>query len=58
MTEATAVPIVASDGVGTVDHLHALRKLPVESVIVGRDLYDGTVELAAALEALEGSQRS
>ena len=58
MAEATAVPIVASGGVGTVDHLHALRKLPVESVIVGRALYDGTVELAAALEAIEGSQRS
>ena len=54
MAEATRVPIVASGGVGTVDHLHALRGLPVEGVIVGRALYDGTVTLHAALAAVEG----
>jgi phosphoribosylformimino-5-aminoimidazole carboxamide ribotide isomerase len=54
MAEATHVPIVASGGVGTVDHLHALRQLPVEGVIVGRALYDGTVTIDEALQAVEG----
>jgi len=48
------VPIVASGGVGTLDHLHALRKIDVEGVIVGRALYDGTVTIEGALAAVEG----
>ena len=54
MAAATQVPIVASGGVGTLDHLHALRKIDVEGVIVGRALYDGTVTIEGALAAVEG----
>lgn len=54
MADATRVPIVASGGVGTAEHLHAVRKLPVEGVIVGRALYDGTVTIEEALAAVEG----
>jgi phosphoribosylformimino-5-aminoimidazole carboxamide ribotide isomerase len=53
MAEATRVPIVASGGVGTIDHLRAIRQLPVSGVIVGRALYDGTVTIEAALDAVE-----
>ncbi len=49
-----AGPIVASGGVGTLEHLHAVRQLPVEGVIVGRALYDGTVTIEGALAAVEG----
>ena len=54
MAEATRVPIVASGGVGTLEHLHAIRSLPVQGAIVGRALYDGTVTIAGALAAVEG----
>lgn len=54
MAEATQVPIVASGGVGTLEHLHAIRGLPVQGAIVGRALYDGTVTIAGALAAVEG----
>jgi len=59
MAEASAVPVIASGGIGTLEHLLSL--LPLESegvsgVIVGRALYDGRVDLAEALQAI-GSGR-
>ncbi len=54
MAEATNVPIIASGGVGTLDHLHALKPLPIEGVIVGRALYDKAFTVEQALEVVEG----
>jgi phosphoribosylformimino-5-aminoimidazole carboxamide ribotide isomerase len=52
----SALPLVASGGVGTLDHLRQLDQLEVEGrrlsgVIVGRALYDGAFTLAQALTA-------
>jgi phosphoribosylformimino-5-aminoimidazole carboxamide ribotide isomerase len=59
MAEASAVPVIASGGIGTLEHLLALLPLEaqgVSGVIVGRALYDGRVDLAEALAAI-GSGR-
>jgi len=56
MCEATDVPIVASGGVGTLEHLRALRELPVQGAIIGRSLYEGAFTIDEALEAFEGGQ--
>jgi phosphoribosylformimino-5-aminoimidazole carboxamide ribotide isomerase len=59
MAEASAVPVIASGGIGTLEHLLSLLPLEVQGVngvIVGRALYDGRVDLAEALEAI-GSGR-
>ncbi|MEB3199626.1 MAG: 1-(5-phosphoribosyl)-5-[(5-phosphoribosylamino)methylideneamino]imidazole-4-carboxamide isomerase [Synechococcaceae cyanobacterium] len=59
MAEASAVPVIASGGIGTLEHLLSLLSLEplgVEGVIVGRALYDGRVDLAEALQAI-GPQR-
>ena len=53
MAQATKVPIVASGGVGTLEHLKELRKLPIQGSIVGRALYEGTMTIEQALETLE-----
>jgi phosphoribosylformimino-5-aminoimidazole carboxamide ribotide isomerase len=56
MAEASAVPVIASGGIGTLEHLLsllALAPLGVEGVIVGRALYDGRVNLAEALQAID-----
>jgi phosphoribosylformimino-5-aminoimidazole carboxamide ribotide isomerase len=49
-------PVIASGGVGTLDHLAALQQAAagtgIEGVIVGRALYDGRVSPAAALALL------
>jgi phosphoribosylformimino-5-aminoimidazole carboxamide ribotide isomerase len=49
LAEAGNVPVIASGGVGNLSHIEALTKLPVWGVIVGRSLYEGTVDLAQAL---------
>jgi phosphoribosylformimino-5-aminoimidazole carboxamide ribotide isomerase len=55
MAEASSVPVIASGGIGALEHLLsllALEPLGVDAVIVGRALYDGRVELAEALQAI------
>lgn len=49
LARAGKVPVIASGGVGHIDHIHALTKLPVWGVIVGRSLYEGTLDLAEAV---------
>ena len=53
LAEATKVPVVSSGGVGTLDHLRVLRKLPLQGAIVGRALYDGAFTISEALAAYE-----
>lgn len=54
MAQSTKVPIVASGGVGTLDHLRALRELPLQGAIVGRAIYENAFTVAAAVAAIEG----
>ncbi|MCC7192967.1 MAG: 1-(5-phosphoribosyl)-5-[(5-phosphoribosylamino)methylideneamino]imidazole-4-carboxamide isomerase [Phycisphaeraceae bacterium] len=50
---ATKVPIVSSGGVGTLDHLRQLRRLPLQGVIVGRALYEGAFTPEEAIRVVE-----
>ncbi len=54
IAEATNVPIVASGGVGTLDHLRALTEVKLQGAIVGRALYDNAFTIDEALAAYEG----
>ena len=49
------LPLVASGGVGTLDHLRAVATLSVAGVIVGRALYTGAVRLEDAIAAVRGA---
>ncbi len=49
LAEAGKVPVIASGGVGDIRHIRLLRKLPIWGVIVGRSLYEGTLDLRQAL---------
>ncbi len=60
IADASAAPVIASGGVGSLDHLQALAALAhpnIEGVIVGRALYDGRVDPAAAIALLALPQR-
>lgn len=46
------VPVVASGGVSKLEHLTQLAEIGCEGAIVGKALYEGAVELPAALEAV------
>lgn len=54
MCDATDVPIVASGGVGTLEHLRELRKLPVQGAIIGKSLYENRFTINDAITAFEG----
>lgn len=49
LAEAGRVPVIASGGVGNIEHIRQLRGLPVWGAIVGRSLYEGTLDLREAI---------
>jgi phosphoribosylformimino-5-aminoimidazole carboxamide ribotide isomerase len=52
LAAATKIPVFASGGVGTLDHLRVLSRLPnVVGAIVGRALYEGVFSLDDAIAA-------
>lgn len=53
MQRATSRPLIASGGVSSLADLRALAALGVEGAIVGKVIYTGGVDLAAAIEAIE-----
>jgi phosphoribosylformimino-5-aminoimidazole carboxamide ribotide isomerase len=55
LAKAGRVPVIASGGVGTIDHIRALVGIGVWGVIVGRSLYEGTVDLREAVTVARGS---
>ena len=55
LARAVAVPVIASGGVSSMDDLLALRADgAIAGAITGRALYDGAIDLAAAVAALRG----
>ncbi len=58
LAAAGKVPVIASGGVGDISHIVRLTSLPVWGVIVGRSLYEGTLDLKAALQAAQQSPPS
>ena len=55
LARAVSIPVIASGGVSSLDDLVALRDTGViDGAISGRALYDGAIDLGAALAALRG----
>ena len=52
MARAVDVPVIASGGVGSIDDVRALARLPIEGIITGKALYDGQLDLAEAIRAV------
>jgi phosphoribosylformimino-5-aminoimidazole carboxamide ribotide isomerase len=50
IAQAGNVPVIASGGVGSIDHIAQLAKLPIWGAIVGRSLYEGKLDLAQAIK--------
>lgn len=56
LAAAVAIPVIASGGVASMTDLIALRDTGlIAGAISGRALYDGTIDLAAAIQALKPS---
>jgi phosphoribosylformimino-5-aminoimidazole carboxamide ribotide isomerase len=48
LARATSIEVIASGGVGSLDHIAALRDAGIPAVVVGRALYDGKFSVADA----------
>ncbi|GJL65680.1 MAG: 1-(5-phosphoribosyl)-5-[(5-phosphoribosylamino) me thylideneamino] imidazole-4-carboxamide isomerase [Nitrospirales bacterium] len=57
VTSLTALPLIASGGVTNVSDIHAIKNIEphVFGMIIGKALYEGTIELSAALQAASRS---
>ena len=53
LTEAGKVKVIASGGVGSIEHIREVKKTGCWGCIVGRSLYEGTVKLDEALRVAE-----
>jgi phosphoribosylformimino-5-aminoimidazole carboxamide ribotide isomerase len=51
LRDAVSVPVIASGGVTTVGDVQRLAELKLAGCIIGRALYEGRIELGAALQA-------
>jgi phosphoribosylformimino-5-aminoimidazole carboxamide ribotide isomerase len=51
VSDRVDVPVIASGGVGTLDHIRSLVPTGAEAVVVGRALYEGMFALSEAIEA-------
>jgi phosphoribosylformimino-5-aminoimidazole carboxamide ribotide isomerase len=49
LIQSLKIPVIASGGVSSLEHLLKLRKIGAEGAIIGRALYTGDLDLAAAL---------
>lgn len=57
LAASVSIPVIASGGVSSLDDLAALKAsgAPLDGVICGRALYEGRIDLAAALALLEAA---
>jgi phosphoribosylformimino-5-aminoimidazole carboxamide ribotide isomerase len=53
MVGKTNLPIIASGGISSLEHLKRLAELGVEGAIVGRALYTGDIDLGEALRCIQ-----
>ena len=58
MATALDIPLIASGGITRIDDVRAVAELAplgVEGLIIGRALYEGTVDLVEAIAVARGS---
>lgn len=65
IAEAAGIPVIVSGGMGTMDDCAAVHRAchayadgarpPIEGVIIGKALYEGSIDLAAAVSLYQGA---
>lgn len=53
LSASSSIAVIAAGGIGSVDDLQRLDAIGVEGAIIGRALYTGEIDLAAALTAVD-----
>ena len=49
LARAVRLPVIASGGIASLDDLRAIKSAELAGAILGRALYEGRIDLAAAL---------
>jgi phosphoribosylformimino-5-aminoimidazole carboxamide ribotide isomerase len=55
LAETGKTPVIASGGVGSIEHVRKLTMIGVWGAIIGRSLYEGKVDLAEAVRVGQGN---
>jgi phosphoribosylformimino-5-aminoimidazole carboxamide ribotide isomerase len=55
LARTAGIEVIASGGVGSLDHLAALRRAGIPAVVVGRAIYDGRFSVADAVRIAHGT---
>jgi phosphoribosylformimino-5-aminoimidazole carboxamide ribotide isomerase len=58
VARAVPIPVIASGGVTTLDDVRRLAALGLPGCIIGRALYEGRIDLPAAIQAAGGQRHS
>lgn len=53
--EVSGLPVIVAGGVASVEHIRAARNAGAAGAVVGRAIYDGSLDLAAAIQQLEAA---
>lgn len=56
LADASGLDVIASGGVHTLSDVRAVKEAGLAGVIIGRALYDGTIELGEALRVIESGE--
>jgi len=54
LVETVKTPVISAGGIGQIEDIRKLAPLGLEAVIIGRALYEGTIDLKEAIEAAGG----
>ena len=55
IANTVSVPVIASGGVTRIEDVHALTALPLAGMIIGRAIYENTIDLAEAIRVAAGA---
>lgn len=55
LAESSSLPVIAAGGISRAEDVTRLAALPIAGMIIGRALYEGTVDLAEALRIAAGA---
>jgi phosphoribosylformimino-5-aminoimidazole carboxamide ribotide isomerase len=53
--DVSGLPVIVAGGVASVNHIEAARKAGAAGAVVGRAIYDGTLDLATAIKQLQAA---
>ena len=54
LVQAVQLPVIASGGISQIDDIKKLAEIGAEAAIIGRSLYEGTLNLSDAINAAKG----